>query len=137
MALKSVFLNQPLLFCTSKQRSDVVFFSYFCSKKILRMLSLEEKLRGQYGRNGIYAGSTHFHDYWCRDSMFASFGALSIGDHEIVGLALTNFLENQRADGHIAMRIGTKNQVLRYLGLPTSSGVHHLQDKGSNETYDG
>ena len=34
------------------------------------------------------------------------------------------------------MRIGTKNQVLRYLRLPTSEGIHHAQDKGTNSVYD-
>src|SRR4051812_35990251 len=107
-----------------------MLFSFLIFAQKILMLSLEEKLKGQYGTNGIYAGSTHFHDYWCRDSMFASFGALSLGDHEVVGAAVNNFLNNLRADGHVAMRIGSKNQVLRYLGLPTRHGVHHWQDKG-------
>ncbi|MEI8135574.1 MAG: hypothetical protein WCH46_10970 [bacterium] len=99
--------------------------------------TLEQRLRDQYGKKGIYAGSSHFHDYWCRDSMFASFGALAIGDHEIVYNTVSHFLDNLREDGHAAMRIGTKNQVLRYLGLPTTSGVFHAQDKGKNDTFDG
>lgn len=99
-------------------------------------MRLEELLRNQYGENGIYAGSSHFHDYWCRDSMFASFGALAIGDYEVVGTGLNYFLDNLRSDGHAPMRIGSKNQVLRYLGLPTSHGVHHCQDKGDNVTFD-
>lgn len=99
-------------------------------------ITLEERLRNQYGKHGIYAGSSHFHDYWCRDSMFASLGALAIGDYGIVGITLRHFLDNLRGDGHAALRIGTKNQVLRYLRLPTSRGVHHCQDKGSNETFD-
>src|SRR5476651_109742 len=99
-------------------------------------LSLEERFRKQYGKGGIYAGSSHFHDYWCRDSMFACFGALSIGDYAIVHTVLSRFLDNLRKDGHVAMRIGTKNQVLRYLRLPTSEGIHHAQDKGTNSVYD-
>jgi glycogen debranching enzyme len=100
------------------------------------MISPEEQLRKQYGKRGIYAGSTHFHDYWCRDSMFASLGALSIGDYEIVGKTLNNFLNNLRDDGHVAMRIGSTNQILQYLGFPTKHGVHHRQDKGNNTVYD-
>jgi glycogen debranching enzyme len=100
------------------------------------VITLEQRLRNQYGERGIYAGSSHFHDYWCRDSMFASFGALAIGDLDIVGTALSHFLDNLRSDGHAPMRIGTKNQVLRYLGLPTTHGVHHCQDKGDNVTFD-
>ncbi|MDP4231008.1 MAG: hypothetical protein Q8916_11470 [Bacteroidota bacterium] len=101
------------------------------------MVTLEDRLRKQYGEHGIYAGSSHFHDYWCRDSMFAALGALAIGDPEIVRTTLMYFLDNLRDDGHVALRIGTKNQVLRYLGLPTSFGVHHSQDKGSNDAFDG
>jgi glycogen debranching enzyme len=100
------------------------------------MISPEEQLRRQYGKHGIYAGSTHFHDYWCRDSMFASLGALAIGDYEIVGKTLDNFLNNLREDGHVAMRIGSTSQILRYLGFPTKHGVHHRQDKGNNSVYD-
>jgi len=100
------------------------------------MIPPEEQLRNQYGKRGIYAGSTHFHDYWCRDSMFASLGALAIGDYEIVGKTLENFLGNLRDDGHVAMRIGSTNQILQYLGFPTKHGVHHRQDKGNNTVYD-
>jgi hypothetical protein len=69
--------------------------------------------------------------------MFASFGALSLGDFPQVQATLNNFLTNLRNDGHVAMRIGTKNQILRYLKLPTSHGVFHVDDKGGNDTYDG
>ena len=69
--------------------------------------------------------------------MFAAFGALSLGDTDIVGALLNNFLNKLSNDGHVAMRIGTKNQILRYLHLQTSHGAHHSQDKGSNVTYDG
>ncbi|MEP7234964.1 MAG: hypothetical protein ABI778_06680, partial [Ignavibacteriota bacterium] len=99
-------------------------------------MTLEQRLRNQYGKGGIYAGTGHFHDYWCRDSMFASFGALAIGDFDMVKTAVSGFLDAIRADGHVAMRIGSNNQVLRYLGLPTSSGVFHAQDKGSNDVFD-
>ena len=96
----------------------------------------EDRFRKQYGKGGIYAGNGHFHDYWCRDSMFACFGALSLGDFEMVKTAVSGFLDALRPDGHVAMRIGSNNQVLRYLGLPTSYGVFHEQDKGKNDVFD-
>jgi hypothetical protein len=101
------------------------------------MVSLQERFRQQYGKQGIYAGSSHFHDYWCRDSMFAALGALSLGDHAIVRSTINMFLDNLSTDGHVPLRIGSKNQVLNYLHLPAGYGVHHNQDKGKNQSYDG
>src|SRR5205807_5108288 len=72
----------------------------------------------------------------CGDSMFASLGALTLSDHEIVGKTLNHFLNNLREDGHVPLRIGTKNFVAQYLGLRTKKGVIHREDKLHNEVYD-
>jgi hypothetical protein len=101
------------------------------------MESLQSQFRKQYGPKGIYAGASQFHDYWSRDSLFACFGALALKDYEQVRKTLTHFLDNLDETGHVPLRIGAKNEVLKYLGLPTKDGVWHTQDKGSNESYDG
>ncbi len=101
------------------------------------MASLESNFRKQYGPNGIYAGATHFKDYWARDSLFACFGALAIGDYEQVRKTLEHFLANLRDDGHVPLRIGARSEVARYFGLPTRTGAIHAQDKGKNDSIDG
>ena len=101
------------------------------------MVLIEKNLRKQYGPHGIYAGATHFRDYWARDSLFACLGALAIGDHEQVRKTLEHFLANLRADGHVPLRIGARSEVARYFGLPTRTGAIHAQDKGSNDSVDG
>ncbi len=101
------------------------------------MVSLRDRLRKNYGKDGIYAGSSHFRDYWSRDALFACFGALALKDYAIVRKTLDLFLNNLDDTGHVPLRIGGKNEVLRYLGLPTKQGAWHNQDKGNNPSYDG
>jgi glycogen debranching enzyme len=103
-------------------------------------VTVEINLRRQYGEHGIYAGATHFRDYWARDSLFACLGALALGtpqDVAQVRKTLTYFLNNLREDGHVPLRIGATSEVARYLGLPTRTRVVHAQDKGRNDSYDG
>jgi glycogen debranching enzyme len=100
------------------------------------MASLSTVFRKQYGK-AIYAGSSHFHDYWARDALFACYGALALKDYAVVRRTLLLFLNNIDHDGHVPLRIGAKNPVLKYLRLPTKEGVWHAQDKGDNPAYDG
>ncbi|MFH2020836.1 MAG: GH116 family glycosyl hydrolase [archaeon] len=76
-------------------------------------------LRSCYGSQGILAGLNHFKDYWARDSSFASFGALRLGDHEIVKKNLLMFIYHMRPNGQIPLRIGKSSLdiVLSYFGL--------------------
>lgn len=95
-------------------------------------------LRGQYCKNGILAGATHFKDVWARDSFFASLGALALGDYNIVKKNLELFLKNQK-NGQIPLRIGRNNFLLPigFLGIPLRIRIPIFkQDKGSNSAID-
>jgi glycogen debranching enzyme len=100
------------------------------------MASIENDFRKQYGEHGIYAGASHFRDYWARDSLFACLGALAIGDTAQVRATVQHFLDTLRSDGHVPLRIGARSEVARYFGLPTRTGAVHAQDKGQNDSYD-
>ncbi len=94
-------------------------------------------LRRRYGKNGIYAGATHFADYWSRDSLFACLGALALNDFDQVRKTLDHFLAHLDQNGHVPLRIGARSEIRRYLRLPAGYGAVHTQDKGRNESYDG
>jgi glycogen debranching enzyme len=68
-------------------------------------------LRSCYSEEGILAGRGQFSDYWGRDSFFASFGALDIGDDEIVKKNLSLFLEHTKEDGTVPLRVGEYNII--------------------------
>ncbi|MEM4397293.1 MAG: GH116 family glycosyl hydrolase [Candidatus Woesearchaeota archaeon] len=76
-----------------------------------------DNLRQCYSEKGIFAGLHHFKDYWARDSFFASFGSLSIGDYDIVKKNLSLFLNNLNNQGQVPLRIGKTSIeiVLSYL----------------------
>lgn len=74
-------------------------------------------LRKNYGESGIYAGPKNHHEYWGRDSFFASYGALALGDYHIVKKNLDLFSEYQKPIGHIPLRIEERFHTLAYLGL--------------------
>lgn len=74
-------------------------------------------LRSNYGKLGIYAGPKNHHEYWARDSFFASFGACSLGDFEIVRKNLDLFIKYQKENGQIALRIEERNHSLHFLGI--------------------
>jgi len=67
-----------------------------------------KNLRTCYGKNGIFAGKSHFKDYWARDSFFASFGCLKIGDYEIVKTNLQLFQSNMSKTGQLPLRVGRR-----------------------------
>ena len=54
---------------------------------------------------GIIAGKKHFDDYWARDSFFASWGFIALGDFEKVKSNLDFFLKFQNREGLIPRRI--------------------------------
>ncbi len=73
-------------------------------------------LRKCYGEDGIRAGLHQFNDYWSRDSMWASLGALIIGDYEIVRKNLETFIKAEKK-GLIPLRIGNKFFIQTFMGL--------------------
>ena len=78
-----------------------------------------DSLRTCYLENGIIAGPHHFTDYWARDSFFAAFGSLAIGDTEIVDSLVSLFFSYQRPDGLIPYRIMRGPvSIKKYSGKP-------------------
>ncbi|MFC1771418.1 amylo-alpha-1,6-glucosidase [Candidatus Margulisiibacteriota bacterium] len=86
-------------------------------------------LRGRYSDKGIRAGKTHFSDIWARDSFFASFGCLSIGDKRIVKANLQTMLKFMRHNGQIPLRIGQKNMMMKLMGLRWGWQPVYREDK--------
>ncbi|MBN2421691.1 hypothetical protein JXB41_00570 [Candidatus Woesearchaeota archaeon] len=97
-------------------------------------------LRSRYQEKGIFAGSHHFDDYWARDSFFASLGALELEDYDIVKKNLQLFLDFQRENGQIPLRVGssTVGIVLKGIGIKTRRKdiPRYFQDKGRNPATD-
>lgn len=96
-----------------------------------------QALKSNYGEKGIYAGQHQFKDYWARDSFFASLGAISIGDYEIVKKNLELFAENQKEDGQIPLRVGAKRIEWHFLGIhPKQEIARYTEDKKKNTPLD-
>jgi len=97
-------------------------------------------LRGRYQKQGIFAGSHHFDDYWARDSFYGSLGALAIGDAAIVKKNLELFLKYQKSNGQIPVRIGVSRfgvvAKVFNIRLPFISAPRYWQDKGFNPSTD-
>jgi glycogen debranching enzyme len=76
------------------------------SSVITRALDIAcRDLRSCYLDPGIIAGHRYFDDFWARDSFFASWGALALGDVDVVRNVLDLFITHQRSDGLIARRL--------------------------------
>jgi len=74
-------------------------------------------LRACITPQGIIAGTHHFVDLWARDSLFAVWGALEMGDYRAVRDTLGAFISTQRVDGLIAHRLlRARVTPLRYMG---------------------
>ena len=88
-------------------------------------------LRSCYSQEGIFAGLHQFSDYWARDSLFSSWGALAIGDSGIVRKNLSLLLRNQRANGQIPLRVGDYFIGLKVLGINLKQSLkpRYSQDK--------
>ena len=85
-------------------------------------------LRECYFDRGIIAGKTHFSDYWARDSFFASFGALELKDFEITKKNLELFVEYQKSNGQIPLRISIGHSVITKL-IGNAYGVKFKENK--------
>lgn len=98
-------------------------------------------LKSCYGSQGIFAGSTHFKNYWARDSFYASLGAIQLKDYEIVKKNLLLFLEKSKKISSdkllVPLRIGDKNIFLSFLGFHSNKlTARYTQDKGNNPAGD-
>src|SRR6056300_1563730 len=104
----------------NKQIIDTISKAFEISKRVLR---------DAYSDNGINAGQTHFSDVWIRDSSFAGWGALEIGDADIVQNFLLHTLNNLNSDGQCPLRIGQKYFLLKYIGIKGPQGPTYIEDK--------
>jgi len=66
---------------------------------------------------GIVASPEHFCDYWARDSFFASWGLLELGDYNRVKSNLNLYVEHQTKGGQIPRRIDRFYVTLSYFGI--------------------
>ncbi|MSR88751.1 MAG: hypothetical protein EXS67_03745 [Candidatus Margulisbacteria bacterium] len=89
-----------------------------------------QTLRHRYSKIGIEAGARHFSDLWLRDSFYASFGCLEIGDYTVVKRNLTTCLAFIKEDGQLPLRIGQKNFLLKYFGFKRPIEARYTEDKG-------
>ncbi len=99
----------------------------------------KKALKKCYDKEGIVAGRTHFDYYWARDSFYASWGALELGDYDIVKKNLEIFLKNINDKGQVPIRIGASNiiQTLAFIGIKNKTKKpHYSQDKGFNPAID-
>ena len=76
----------------------------------------KESLRWCYTKRGIITGTRKV--LWSWDSFFATFGAVSIGDFDMVKTNLKLYLSYQRKDGSIPKRFSNPLYALRFIGLP-------------------
>lgn len=103
-------------------------------------------LTALYGEHGILAGKDHFTDYWARDSMYASLGAMSIANPDNlddrhlrqVRLNLELLADYQdKKTGQIPLRVGTGLLFLKMLGLEGRKlGPKFKQDKAFLYPFD-
>lgn len=73
-------------------------------------------LRWCYRENGIISGSRLV--YWSWDSFFASLGALTLGDQDIVKKNLSYYLKYQNEEGLLPKRIANPYYIFRFIGIP-------------------
>jgi len=78
----------------------------------------KESLKWCYTKQGIITGTRKV--LWSWDSFFATFGAVSIGDLNIVKTNLKLYLEYQLKDGSIPKRFSNPLYGLRFVGIPIS-----------------
>ncbi len=86
-------------------------------------------LKNAYNTNGINAGETHFSDVWIRDSSFACWGAIKLGDYTIVQNFLMNTLKHMNKKGQCPLRIGEKYFLIKFFGLKGPQGSTYIEDK--------
>ena len=72
----------------------------------------KKSLKECYEKNGIIAGKVHYANHWARDSFYASWGALELGDFEIVKKNLELFLKYMKR-GFMFVRPLMKSRIHR------------------------
>lgn len=82
-----------------------------------------------YKDTGIQAGETHFSDVWIRDSCFAGWGAICLGDTAIVQQFLLHALAHMTPEGQCPLRIGQRYFMLKFMGITGPTGPTYIDDK--------
>ena len=72
-------------------------------------------LRACYFDRGIFASPVNFSDYWARDSFWAAFGILAVGDSSIVRKSLELFLSYQKPSGDLPRKIALDWNTFKYV----------------------
>ncbi len=72
-------------------------------------------LRACYKKWGVFASLVNFSDDWARDSFWAVFGMLEIGDFKHAKKTLELFMKYQRKSGKISRKISSDFNRLKYL----------------------
>jgi glycogen debranching enzyme len=90
-------------------------------------------LRWCYKNEGIISGSRMV--YWSWDSFFASFGALSLGDFEIVKKNLSLYLRYQKQNGNLPKRIANPWYAWRFVGIPIKENPTNQRPTYANSYY--
>jgi len=91
-------------------KSDVIAKAVIIAKK---------SLRACYTNDGIYAGLTHFKEYWARDGLWTVLGVLKLGDLPMAEKQIGLFIKSMDKNGEIPLRIGSEFGLFwRLLGLP-------------------
>lgn len=96
-----------------RSRGDLVARGQALARETLLQNTRRIRLPG-VGRQrlALQAGSGHFAAEWTRDAMFASLGALAVGQTEVVRDSIQNLLDRQAPDGLLPRRLGPgKNTV--------------------------
>ncbi len=74
-------------------------------------------LRACYHGDGVLASLVNYSDYWARDTFWASFGILEIGDDEQVKKSLLMFIKHQLKNGKIPRKIKLDYNNLKYFKI--------------------
>jgi glycogen debranching enzyme len=74
-------------------------------------------LRQCYSQHGISAGPHHFSDVWVRDCTFACWGALELGDVQVVKDAIKAYLDFRSKDNQVPLRIGDRIFLLKFFRI--------------------
>lgn len=124
-----------------KKKSSVWIICFICISSLAAALPAydiaKNDLQKNYVDHGITAGQSHFSDVWARDAFYATLGANRLGDYEQTKITLQTFIDYEREDGLIPLRVGDKYIALKFLGLHTKKVYpKYEQDKGDTYAVD-
>lgn len=101
----------PKIQTFSRQFFDLMDKNLLEQAKKIALADLRKCYRGE----GILASDLRFSDFWARDTFWALFGVLVVGDFEKVRSCLSLFLRYQRKDGLIPRKISLDYNFLKYV----------------------